>query len=166
MAISVHYGKVNGKLWLNDEDLAVGVQYLGITKLHPDHVERYFDTVAPDYERAMRTWGYCMPELLSTAMIEQGKLKPSDAIKVIDFGCGDGAVGEVLHKKGFTNLTGCDISEKMMEIAQSKGVYSSLKKADLLEVLPFEKESFDCGVSSAVTTYLGKPIFLHSHAAF
>ena len=74
---------------------------------------------------------------------------------MIDLGCGDGAIGEALNMKGFTNLTGTDISTGMMEIAEKKGIYSLLKKANLLQELPFDAESFDMGISVSVTTYLG-----------
>jgi len=63
-------------------------------------------------------------------------------------------VGLALHEKGFTNLTGVDISNGMMKIAEEKGIYSQLQKADLLQKLPFEDDTFDCAVTSAVTTYL------------
>jgi len=141
VAISVHYGKLDGNLWLNDEECADTVQYIG-------------DKECKDYESAMRLWGYCMPELVSSALIEHGNLKPSKDVNIIDLGCGTGEIGQALHKKGFTTLSGADISEGMIEIAEQKGVYSTLKKANLLHQLPFEDESFDCAISSAVTTYL------------
>jgi len=152
--VSVHFGKIDGKLWLNDEDLAIGDKYLGITEVQEQSVESYYDNVAKDYARAMRTWGYCMPELVTNAILQHAKLTPSADVKVIDLGCGDGAVGQTMHEKGFTNLTGTDISTGMMEIAEKRGVYNQLKKANLLQELPFEKESFDLGVSAGVTTYL------------
>ena len=77
-------------------------------------------------------------------------------LQIVDLGCGDGAVGDALHKKGLTNLTGADISDGMMEFAEKRGIYKALKKADLMKKLPFDDSSFDCAVTSAVTTYLGK----------
>ena len=71
-------------------------------------------------------------------------------------GCGDGAVGEALHKEGFTNLAGTDISNGMMKIAEETGVYGHLQKVNLMETLPFEDEEFDCAVTSGVTNYLGE----------
>ena len=43
----------------------------------------------------------------------------------------------------------------MINIAQSKGVYDVIKKADLMKPLPFDNKSFDLLVTAAVTTYLG-----------
>jgi len=154
VCISAHFGKLDGKLWLNDEESEVGVQYIGDKDCQVDMVKEYFDKVAKDYESAMRLWGYCIPELVSTALIEHGNIKPSSDVKIMDLGCGSGAVGLALHKKGFTNLSGADISEGMIGIAEQKGIYTTIKKANLLEELPFEPESFDAAISSAVTTYL------------
>merc|ERR1711953_1098847 len=95
-----------------------------------------------------------MPEVLSNALEKYGGLTPSADLSVIDLGCGDGAIGKAMYDKGFTNITGVDISSKMMEIAEKKGVYKTLKKANLLQSLPFEKETFDLSVTSAVTTYI------------
>ena len=38
--------------------------------------------VAKDYEKAMKNWGYCMPEILSNAIIVNGGITPSADIKV------------------------------------------------------------------------------------
>merc|ERR1719309_379511 len=95
----------------------------------------------------MRYWGYCMPELLSTAIIDH--IGPSNHdLKIVDLGCGDGAVGEALRAKGFSNLAGLDISQGMLDLAKERGIYGSLQKADLSQDLPLEDESFDCAGSS------------------
>ena len=49
----------------------------------------------------------------------------------MDFACGTGLVGEALSKIGITDIQGMDISDKMMEKAREKGVYSNLTKLDL-----------------------------------
>jgi hypothetical protein len=38
--------------------------------------------VAKDYTRAMINWGYCMPEILSNAVIVNAGVTPSSKIKV------------------------------------------------------------------------------------
>ena len=60
-------------------------------------------------------------------------------LQIVDLGCGDGAVGDALHKRGLTNLTGADISDGMMEFAEKRGIYKSLKKADILLDLPQDR---------------------------
>ena len=36
---------------------------------------------------------------------------------ILDLGCGDGLVGEALTVRGFTNISGFDISSKMVALA-------------------------------------------------
>ena len=76
-------------------------------------------------------------------------------IQVIDLGCGAGAVGDALMKKGFRDICGADISQSMIDIAENKGCYNQLTKADLLKPLPFDDNHFDLLVTAGVTTYLG-----------
>ena len=83
--ISVHFGKVGGKLWLNDEDSDVNEKYGDIADIKEqglDHLEKYYDNVAKDYDRAMRNWGYCMPELLTNVILRCARTRTGES------GCG------------------------------------------------------------------------------
>ena len=83
MAVSVHHGKVGGKLWLNDEDAEVGSKYMDCTDIERSSMEMYYDNMAKDYSKAVRAWGYCMPELLTDALIQHGRLdKSRNQVKV------------------------------------------------------------------------------------
>ena len=45
----------------------------------------------------------------------------SGAWRILDLGCGDGLVGQALKARGFNNISGYDISAKMVSLALSKG---------------------------------------------
>jgi len=46
--------------------------------------------------------------------------------------CGTGLVGQALNEKGFNkNIYGCDVSQKMLEIAYEKNSYKSLDQFEL-----------------------------------
>ena len=75
-------GNLNGRFWLNDTDEELGFKYTDVAKLEREEVESYFDMVAKDYARAMVNWGYCMPEILSNAVIANGGVVPSSNLKV------------------------------------------------------------------------------------
>ena len=49
----------------------------------------------------------------------------------MDFACGTGLVGEALVEDGYEEITGIDISQRMLDQAKSKGVYSNLEKIEL-----------------------------------
>jgi len=54
-------------------------------------------------------------------------MSPGD-VEVLDFGCGTGLVGQCLNQKGFRNVSGIDVSEKMLELAGQKNSYKQLDK--------------------------------------
>ena len=71
------------------------------------------------------------------------------------------------QKKGFasTNITGTDISAKMLQVAKEKECYQTLLKLDLTETLPYIDHSFDNILCVGSTTYLGS-IYLYSLITF
>ena len=73
---------MSGRFWLNDTDKDLDFKYQDIAKLEREEVEDYYNMVAKDYSRAMVNWGYCMPEILSNAVIVNGGVKPSSNVKV------------------------------------------------------------------------------------
>ena len=52
-------------------------------------------------------------------------------IEIIDVGCGTGLVGLELHKLGYSNIDGYDISQEMLKVAKKTKIYKSLKQVDL-----------------------------------
>merc|ERR1712168_1285702 len=97
VCISTKIGKVDGRLWLNDEEPEDGFRHIDDKSSQAHCVEQYFAKVCKDYASAMRLWGYCMPDLVTSALVEHGKLKPSSNMKIIDLGR-DGAIGQALHR--------------------------------------------------------------------
>lgn len=75
--------------------------------------------------------------------LRQGIAKPP--LKILDVGCGTGAMGLLFAKMGY-EVYGVDLSDAMMNQARIKaerdGLQIDLRKGDA-ENLPFAKESFD-----------------------
>ena len=82
----------------------------------------------------------------------------SGAWRILDLGCGDGLVGEALKARGFNNISGYDISSKMVALALSKKVYKVVKQADLNKPLALPPASFDLITCVGVTTYLNPAV--------
>jgi ubiquinone/menaquinone biosynthesis C-methylase UbiE len=71
--------------------------------------------------------------------------------KIIDIGCGTGALCSVLSQNGST-VTGIDPAPRMIEIARKKTPNQGVTfvQANVLEGLPFEDKSFDVAIASYV----------------
>jgi len=87
----------------------------------------YYDEWAEKYNEDLKAWEYLAPveavKLLKQFMPESGK--------IIDAGCGTGLTGNALRDMGYKEITGIDISEKSILLAQKTGAYSLLKQLDL-----------------------------------
>ena len=71
--------------------------------------------------------------------------------KVLDIGCNDGSFIKLIQDKRNCNVTGIDISEKMVEEAQKKGLNVVLGDA---EKLPFPDKTFDYVTCMDVLSHL------------
>lgn len=71
--------------------------------------------------------------------------------KVIDIGCGTGALCKVLSDKGF-DVTGLDSAYKMLNVAKKNLNHNEINfvQANILEKLPFIDKSFDIAITSYV----------------
>jgi len=108
--------------------------------------------MADDYNEVVRGWGYNCPELCADKVNQL--FKNDKTIKILDIGCGDGLVGEALVKRGFKNMTGLDISGKMVKLAKEKNIYDRVLQADLMKPLPLPFSSYDAITCVGVTTYI------------
>lgn len=79
---------------------------------------------------------------------------PQKDVTILDAGAGTGMVGEALAELGYTQITGVDLSDEMLEIARKKQVYQALHQVNL-EKAPnfFNKEPFDAIISVGVFTF-------------
>lgn len=73
--------------------------------------------------------------------------------KIFDAGCGTGLVGEAIINivpRDLVDIIGGDISQDMIDIAESKSIYTDLRTVNLKELLPYKAESFDSVLSAGV----------------
>ncbi|KAI6649784.1 hypothetical protein LOD99_6573 [Oopsacas minuta] len=81
------------------------------------------------------------------------KLKFNKDCKILDVGAGTGLVGEEMHKFGYSNITGIDLSEKMLEEASKKGIYKELNPVDMYkDDLSNYSNNFDTVISIGTFT--------------
>jgi predicted TPR repeat methyltransferase len=79
---------------------------------------------------------------------------PSQALDILDLGCGTGLMGTRLRPLART-LTGVDLSPKMLEIARRRQIYDNLACGELIEFLQTRDKKFDLVVAADVFVYFG-----------
>ena len=127
-----------------------------------EHVRSIFDRCAENFETILvKELEYKTPELLFDLVCPH----LAQEMNVLDLGCGTG-LGAELYRPFATSLTGVDVSSRMLEKADAKEVYTSLKVFDLLGEWKFPRK-FDLIYSSDVFVYFGNldPI-IRSAAAY
>jgi len=126
----------------------------------PDtYVSYVFDYYAPDFDRDLvEELQYRGPELLRDALA--AALPGARDLDVLDIGCGTGLSGVPL-KPLARALTGVDLSEKMLQRAQDRGLYDALARAEMTAFLAEKRESFDLIVAADAFCYVGDlaPVF-------
>lgn len=79
-----------------------------------DIKETYVEA-AQTYDEIMTKAGTIAPVMLCDLLKRNMKKEDNPAdLKIVDFGCGTGLVGERLVSLGFKNITGLDMSPAMM----------------------------------------------------
>ena len=113
-------------------------------------LEELYKLWADNYEHdVVEVIGY-VGHLITTELLI--KYVDSSKVKILDAGCGTGLVGEILYKKNFRNIVGIDFSKPMLDQAIEKKVYQSLLKADLMQDLEFQDNTFDAIVCAGTFT--------------
>jgi 2-polyprenyl-6-hydroxyphenyl methylase/3-demethylubiquinone-9 3-methyltransferase len=126
----------------------------------PDaYVETLFDQHAEVFEDVLvEQLGYHVPMLVRQRLQALG-LGPFK--RLLDLGCGTGLTGGTLRDI-VADMTGIDISEKMVEVAHEKDVYETLYVAEVEDFLEDnDEETFDIITATDVLPYLGalEPLF-------
>lgn len=114
-----------------------------------DELRRRYDAWAETYDDDLRAFGYTYPALIAGLV---GRYVHARAGPILDAGAGTGIVGEVLAVLGYDEVIGIDLSDGMLRIAASKGVYAGLDKQVLGERLDFPDARFAATVCAGVLT--------------
>jgi predicted TPR repeat methyltransferase len=126
----------------------------------PDaYVETLFDQHAESFEDILvEQLGYTVP-MMVRQRLQSLNLGPFQ--RLLDLGCGTGLTGGALRDM-VGDMTGIDISEKMVEIAHEKDLYETLYVAEIEDFLEDnDDEPFDLVTATDVLPYLGalEPLF-------
>jgi len=108
-----------------------------------------FDLLADEYDSWYesakgRIYDYLEKKAISHYLSPDAKGK-----KLLEIGCGTGHWSQFFSEYGF-EVTGVDVSKRMIDIAQSKNIFNASFQAADGHSLPFKDSSF--GTTAAVTT--------------
>ena len=117
----------------------------------PHDVADHYDKWAESYDDDLVAWSYQAPEAVARTVVS----REPNAGSLLDIGCGTGLVGKALRALGCSAMiTGLDISQTSLRVADQTGAYDQLEAADLQQPLDIEDNAFDVLVCVGVMTYL------------
>ncbi|XP_038676716.1 methyltransferase-like protein 27 isoform X1 [Scyliorhinus canicula] len=113
-------------------------------KMEVEEQVNFYDSWAQDYEQHMSVMDYQAPRF-GVETVDSVYLGDRENALVLDVPCGTGLVADGLQKLGFKNFHGIDGSERMLKIAESKGLYQRLTCWIVTSdnPLPIEPGSYD-----------------------
>ncbi|MCP4474132.1 MAG: tetratricopeptide repeat protein [Gammaproteobacteria bacterium] len=119
-----------------------------------EYIKKLFNHYADHYENHLQqNLDYRVPELLQQAIAKIAK--PEEATwRVLDLGCGTGLCGELV-KPWAKHLVGVDLADKMLAIAEQKGIYQTLQAKHIIDYLKNCDESFDLIIAGDIFIYFG-----------
>ncbi|HXN32537.1 MAG TPA: methyltransferase domain-containing protein [Polyangiaceae bacterium] len=125
----------------------------GVDRSPPDYIVENFDAFAEQFDaKLVGVLGYDVPEQLCA--LARDVTAVGHLYDVLDAGCGTGLCGPLLQSLA-RNLTGVDLSSKMLELAGRRGVYDALFREELTTFLGHSPERFDLIVAADVLIYFG-----------
>jgi predicted TPR repeat methyltransferase len=123
------------------------------TRASDAYVERHFDEFAATFDSTLTTLGYRGPEIVRAAL-ERAAPLPKKAFDVVDLGCGTGRAGPLLAPWA-RSLVGVDLSQKMLDVAATLGVYDALERGEIVAALASKEAAFDVAVVTDTFVYFG-----------
>ncbi len=124
----------------------------------PDcYLETVFDGYAHRFEEHLIGLGYRVPGLVRAALLagHDADAGARPLGRVLDLGCGTGLIGVVLSDCNIAELTGVDLSAKMLVEADEKAIYTRLVHQEIGAFLAHDEGGWDTIIASDVFCYFG-----------
>lgn len=147
--------------WLREEPESATARHLvaalsgeGVPERASDaYVTTLFDGFADSFDLKLAQLDYRAPAHVAAAVTRAYPTAGAD-LAILDAGCGTGLCGPALRPHAET-LVGVDLSGKMLDKAQRRGLYDRLDRAELTAYLSARAEAYDLVVSADTLCYFG-----------
>lgn len=106
-------------------------------------LEKAYDAYAEHYEKDLESIGYgenVSGKCAANVLLQHATPQTHPAL--VDFGCGTGIAGEMFYEAGWRNVVACDLSQKMLDLAKARGIYTECHQVFLPDS-GFEAGVFD-----------------------
>ena len=121
-----------------------------------EFIKTAFDAFASSFDSTLNDLDYQAPLLIDNELARFLKQSLFKKYHILDLGCGTGLCGEYLKKyAAYKGLIGVDLSQKMLDEAEKKKVYSSLVCDDICNYLETGSYLFQVITAADVLTYFG-----------
>jgi len=121
-----------------------------------EETDAYYTDWASTYDEELERNGYRTPGRCVEAL---ARFVPLDQ-PVLDVGCGTGLSGVALAAGGFSDVSGQDVNDAMLDVARRRGVYREVRLADLDDPFPFEPGTFAACTAIGVIGFGAAPATL------
>jgi len=108
-------------------------------QLEQGGAEGFYDDWAAKYDADNAALGFRLPPLAAGLA---ARYVPRGATPILDAGAGTGQVGMALAVLGYTDITGIDLSTRMLRVARATGAYAATRQQTLGKPLAFPDGHF------------------------
>ena len=141
------FSRINDIVNTKDTDNKIPIYQLKSKEKVLDYYDNW--TKKGQYNKDMVVWNYEAPQNTASLL---NKHAIDKKINILDAGCGTDLVGKELKKYGYSNLTGVDFSQSMLDLI-TPGIYHTIDLIDLNEPLKYEDNTFDAIMCVGTFTY-------------
>ena len=141
------FSRINDIVNTKDTDNKIPIYQLKSKEKVLDYYDNW--TKKGQYNKDMVVWNYEAPQNTASLL---NKHAIDKKINILDAGCGTGLVGKELKKYGYSNLTGVDFSQSMLDLIPT-GIYHTIDLIDLNEPLKYGDNTFDAIMCVGTFTY-------------